>query len=263
MSAQTLPTYKTPPLSEVTFGVQFAPLTRFKSAHIGLLWERFRKEFPNVEQVAPIADPGVEIPLDSSTGLPHPRTWFINASESRLVQFQPDRLYYNWRTKEQEPAYPRFTEIASCFFETYAHLQGWADEATLGTVDVRAFSLAYTNHIAIPPDSDVSQLAATILTDFHWEGDRERFLPKPRALGWSAVFPLPEERGHMTAKVSEGLRTFDSQKILVLELAAGGKASSAIPAATREWFDIAHAYIVNAFADLTRIEIQKTKWGRL
>jgi uncharacterized protein (TIGR04255 family) len=262
MSTQTLPTYKTPPLNEVTFGIQFAPLAQFKSAHIGLLWERFRKAFPKVEQVAPIADAGNEIPLDAATGLPHPRTWFINASESRLIQFQPDRLYYNWRTKESDPEYPRFAELAAGFFDSCAHLERWADDAALGTISVKALSLAYTNHISVG-DADAPERAAEIMTDFHWDGSKSRFLQKPKSIAWTATFPLPDDRGHLNAKLSEGLRTFDSQKVLVLELSANGKAADITTSATRDWFDVAHSCIVNAFGDLTQTEVQKTKWGRV
>src|SRR5258707_9734421 len=94
--ATPLPSYKNPPVDEVVCGFKFDPLSQLKVAHIGLLWERFRGEFPNVQHAAPISNDG-SILVDETTGIPLPRVWFISKADNELIQFQPDRLYYNWR----------------------------------------------------------------------------------------------------------------------------------------------------------------------
>lgn len=262
MAYEELPTYKTPPLSEVTIGMQFVPFTRFRSAHIGLLWERFRKDFPVVEQAAPIVDaPGTYPPIDPTTGIPYPRTWFINLSESRLVQFQADRLYYNWRTKDSEPEYPRFPEISGRFFEVYGQMEKWAEAADLGVVEISGLTLTYTNHIQL--DDAVRRVDAVreLLRDFQWSDSPKRFLPSPQNLSWSVAFSMPDNAGRLNAKISEGVRTSDGQKLFVIELSVTGQPVDKTLAGMRQWFDLAHVWAVRGFQDLTNPEVQRKKWG--
>jgi hypothetical protein len=42
--------YTSPPVTEVVLGVQFNSIERFLSPHLGLVWERFKPNFPNVEE---------------------------------------------------------------------------------------------------------------------------------------------------------------------------------------------------------------------
>ena len=53
-----LPSYKNPPVDEVVCGCQFQPLGRFKLPHLGLFWEKFRREFPTTEHAPPLVSEG-------------------------------------------------------------------------------------------------------------------------------------------------------------------------------------------------------------
>ncbi len=90
-SVASLPSYKSPPVDEVVCGYRFEPLSQLKVVHIGLLWEKFRNDFPNVQHAAPISTDG-SIFVDETTGIPLPRVWFISKADNELIQFQPDRL---------------------------------------------------------------------------------------------------------------------------------------------------------------------------
>lgn len=50
-----LPSYKRPPVDEVVCGFRFERLRELKVPHIGLLWEKFRNEYPTVQHAVPIA----------------------------------------------------------------------------------------------------------------------------------------------------------------------------------------------------------------
>lgn len=41
----TLPEFGRPPLSEVALSVQFDSLDALRTVHVGLLWNKFRKDF--------------------------------------------------------------------------------------------------------------------------------------------------------------------------------------------------------------------------
>ena len=54
-SGNALPSYKRPPVDEVVCGFRFERLRGLKVPHIGLLWEKFRNEYPTVQHAIPIA----------------------------------------------------------------------------------------------------------------------------------------------------------------------------------------------------------------
>ena len=43
-----------PPIVETVLSVQFEPLAGLHTAHLGLLWEKFRRDFPRSEEQPPI-----------------------------------------------------------------------------------------------------------------------------------------------------------------------------------------------------------------
>ena len=111
MSAPTppLPDFERPPVIEVALSVQFKRLEALRSAHLGLLWAKFRPEgFPRTEDHAPL-EPAFErfdpnllrtqlgIEVRASDLPPLPRVWFLNEAGSELIQIQRDRFVHNWR----------------------------------------------------------------------------------------------------------------------------------------------------------------------
>lgn len=49
-----LPDFRKPPLTETVLSLQFEPLPGMMSPHVGLLWQKFRKELPLIEHHAPL-----------------------------------------------------------------------------------------------------------------------------------------------------------------------------------------------------------------
>ncbi len=72
---------------------------------------------------------------------------------------------------------------------------------------------------------------------------------------------MPEKKGHLIVNLKQATRTEDKVTLLVLELKTQGTGESADKEAIREWFDLAHEWIVRGFTDLTTPEIQKI-WER-
>src|SRR6266478_6911670 len=99
-----LPDFDRPPVNEVILSIQFAALEKMKSAHIGLLWARFRAQYPDVIEQGPINAvfetfgapplPGPPIRFEQFLSPPMPRYWFEKSGTPDLLQVQQDRIIH-------------------------------------------------------------------------------------------------------------------------------------------------------------------------
>ena len=80
--------FQNPPINELVMGTYFnPPLANFRNEHIGLLWSKFRDEFPHVAQQPPIGDAEFMMALGGEL-FPMPRYWFIAEDQVSLLQVQ-------------------------------------------------------------------------------------------------------------------------------------------------------------------------------
>ncbi|MBV7524789.1 TIGR04255 family protein [Pseudomonas sp. PDM29] len=255
---QPLPSFRNPPINEVVCGCQFEQLKSFKVTHFGDLWARLKKDFPNVEHALPIANADGFVPEDQETNLPFIRSWFINNTDSRLIQFQPDRFYYNWRKRERELTYPRYEEVFSCFEKYYKVFGDFISENKLGVLTPTVWELTYTNHIAL----DVApHRRGGFFKELYWNSDSDRFLPNPSNPVWAATFDMPNAAGTLLVKLGSGKVKGEENKVQILELAARGPVIDRSEAAMNEWFGLAREWIVRGFTDLTSKDAHAL-WGR-
>jgi uncharacterized protein (TIGR04255 family) len=255
----SLPSYKNPPVNEVVYGVRFRTPDNLLIPHIGILWEKFRAEYPIIQHAPPIATAKGEIKIDTATGAPIPRVWFINKSDDQLVQFQPDRFHYNWRRRQTE--YPRYEHLIKNFEDVINNIEIFFKESEFGQIEPIDFELAYINHIPKGEGWNTIHDLPKIFSDFVWRYDGRRFLPNPQKLAWNLNFLLPEDNGNLMVSLKQGIRIEDKLPLLILELKATGIGESAGKEISRAWFDLAREWIVRGFTDLTTPEIQKI-WQR-
>lgn len=78
-SDRDLPDFENPPLTEVLISVQFEPIAEMQVPQIGLLWSKYRSEFPRTEQHSPI-DTAVE-----EFGRPKPPKYQLSVSPAPPV----------------------------------------------------------------------------------------------------------------------------------------------------------------------------------
>lgn len=254
-----LPSYYNPPVEEVVCGLRFEPVSELKVPHIGLLWEKLRKDYPQIQHAAPISsEQGILI--DESTGGPLPRIWFIGAEDDQLIQLQGDRFYFNWRRRLDQ--YPRYATILQKFIAAKSCLDSCLDELRLGKLKPIEFELTYINHIPKGQGWETTDDLEFVFRDFNWQTRKGRFLPKPANYAWQVRFAFPEEQGSLSAKLSQGKRKTDGTPVLVLEMAARGMPNDSSHDGMKHWLDLAHEWIVRGFADLTTDEIQNSIWKR-
>jgi len=254
-----LPSYKKPPVNEVICGMRFDTPTKLRIPHIGLLWDKFRSNYPIIQHAPPIASAKGDIFIDGATGLPSPRVWFINKSDDQLVQFQADRFYFNWRRRKDD--YPRYLHVIESFEGVLTTIEKFFNDFELGEFKPIEYELTYINHIPKGQGWDTIDDLPRIFSDFVWKQTKERFLPNPVKVAWQAEIPLLEKKGNLLVNLKQAIRIEDKVPLLVLELKALGISESSSKEAIREWFDLAREWIVRGFTDLTTTEIQEI-WER-
>ena len=254
-----LPSYKKPPVNEVVCGMRFHTPDKLRIPHIGLLWDKFRQDYPNIQHAPPIATGKGEIVIDSETGLPLQRVWFINGLDDQLIQFQFDRFYFNWRRRKD--VYPRYPHVIKNFESVLDTIVNFFIEFEFGEIKPIEYELTYINHIQKGQEWNTADDLPRIFSDFAWRQTTGRFLPSPENVTWQTNFPLPEKKGNLVVNLKQAIRTEDKVPLLVLELTARGLGESTSKIAVREWFDLAHEWIIRGFTDLTTSEIHRF-WER-
>ena len=253
------PNYEHPPIHEVSIGLDFAKLDRLLIPHVGLFWTQIRSEFPKVLHASPYI--GREFTVDASTGLPMPRIWFVDPTDSRLLQLQSNRFNFNWRRGEGGE-YPHFPKISEEFFRHYATFEKFAADQDIGLVAPSQFDLSYVNIFTPNTDGEVAKHFASLFKDFNWQSSGTRFLSAPAVLTWSATFALPDDMGTLVARVENAKRATDQAPVHQLELNARYVLQNDREVKLKDWIALAHEWIVKGFADLTCEKIQNEQWGR-
>ncbi len=255
--------FKNPPINELIIGVYFnPPIIPLRSEHIGLLWSRFRDDFPKVEQREPLfvgafGNPSAQI---TSNEFPFmPRYWFVSEDEVNLIQIQKDAFLLNWRKREAE--YPHFDEHLKPSFDKYLleFKEFLHDEFGKSDIKIGLCELTYVDLIE-PCDfwrgpQDTSRLIPSFVTpDFEIEtGSTTAF---------NCVFHHeagPELQLRTSIRTAVSTAEPKSPR-LVLEFKALGQPAVAGTSGMDKWYNRAHDVIISQFLGMTDEQIQRTYW---
>jgi len=258
-SSDRLPSYLNPPVNEVVCGVRFQPPPKLTLPYIGILWSKFRAKYPRVEHAPTLAIGASQILIDTVTGVPLPRVLFKNEQDNQLIQFQTDRIYFNWRHRQD--TYPRYENVIKNFEEVLDIIEAFLKESELGDFIPVECELTYLNHIPKRAGRETVEELQRVFRDFCWH-EPPRFLSKPVNVSWNMRFALPEKKGHLVASLQGGTLKDNNTPVFVLNLTAKGVGQATDRSGIREWFDTAHEWIVCGFADLATEKIQEEDWKR-
>jgi uncharacterized protein (TIGR04255 family) len=254
-------TFERAPLVEMSCGCRFRNLELFRIPHFGKFWSTFQQDFPRVEHATPIAPEDREPFRDRTTGLWLPRIWFIDDSDSELVQLQTDRLHVNWRKRDPGSPYGRFRRIAEVFIKRFEALGEFVTRERIGTIEPDSCELTYINHLVRGQDWET-------LADLSRVFDQSVQFPRGvgtlplTSLSWSAVGALPGPAGKLSLTLKHGKRLSDQAEVFVFELTARGIAADRSIAGIRSWLDLAHREANAAFRSFTSERHQRDIWGR-
>ena len=273
---KSLPDFERPPIDEVVISIQFGDVA-LRSVHIGLLWERFKAEYPNVEEQGPLsptfetfgalqaAPPNLvrlmQMPFDQMG-----RFWFISENQNELVQVQRDRFIHNWRARRPEDQYPRYETLRTKFESEILKFEEFIRMNKLGSVQVNQCEVSYINVIG-PVDklSDPTRDIDKIFTVWR-EAYSDKYLKRSERSGFNSTFLMqdsPESApdGRLHASVTPSVRLSDQAPVLRFILTARGKPIDESLGAALDWIDKGRETVVRAFASITTKEMHKI-WGR-
>jgi uncharacterized protein (TIGR04255 family) len=264
-----LPDYEKPPVIEVVSGIQFKPIKNLTGPFLGILWEKFKADYPRIKEVAPLA-PVVESfdeePVREMASFENlfslTRTWFETRDGNGLIQVQRDRLHHNWKKEKDTDQYPHYEYVISNFRKCLEKFEEFLQENALDFIQPLQYELTYINHIPQGEGWDKLSDLGNVFRDFSWARDERRFLPDPEAINWQTSFILPQRSGRLHQSIRLGKRRSDGRPTLLLEFTARGMAGDKSRSAMWSWFDMAHEWIVCGFADLTAENIQNNVWRR-
>ena len=237
--------FQNPPINELVMGTYFNPsLANFRNEHIGLLWSKFRDEFPLVTQQPPIGDAEFMMALGGEL-FPMPRYWFISDDQVSLLQVQKNAFLFNWRRRDAHD-YPHFHENLKPTFDKY-----YSRFADFITAELDAPPLAI----------DLCELTYINLIEQceYWSGpdDTPNVIPEfvvPR-LGVSAAsapafncvyaFVLAPDL-QLTVTVRDARATINNNEpVLVIEIRAQGRLGQVSKSESDPWFDRAHDAVID------------------
>ena len=247
-------TFDVPPIAEVSLGCKFLPRPDFLVPHFGALWERIKKDYPDVAHAGQIVNPPEGL-LVSDDGVMLPRVWYISSDKVRLMQLQQNRFHFNWRKTPERPDYVRFPAIQAETLRLWGLLGEYVLEATGSALQPVVNELTYTNLFLIEGKS-AFELANESLRDAAWCRET-RFLHAPDAVAYSYSFSLPDGVGDLSVDIKTGRRADAADGVLKVDLTVRGKHSE--QQALGPWSQQAHDILVEAFKDMTTPAMHK-RW---
>jgi len=256
-----LPEYSRPPIVEVAASIEFANIRDLNAVRLGMLWSRFRGEYPRTEQHPPLPssaesfDPskGGRVEFSVETTFPIPRLWFLREDGTRLIQLQSNRIVANWRQMESGQSYLRYSSLKTMLRDALEKLQSFLAEEKLGPIKPEQVELTYVNHISAGARGSARHELSHYLRC--WNGvPKESELGAEEATSFRTQFVLRREEkraARLFVELESGYAANSGLPIYVLNLAARGAPDSPSVEAAFEFLDDEHRWIVNGFTQLT------------
>ena len=262
----SFPDYEKPPVIEVVCGIQFKTIEGLLIPHFGLLWEKFKSDYPICREVPPLS-PVIEAFADSkpvslkfSDVPPLPRIWFIHKNDNGIIQIQRDRFLHNWRKVREEDEYPRYPNVIKMFQSRLEQFKSFLIENEFEDIEPLQLEITYINHIPKGDGWISLKDIANIFPDFSFRSEDDRFLPEPEIINWRTSFLLPEKLGRFHINIRSSSLVETETPIITLNSTVRGISQDLSPEGMKSWFDLAREWIVRGFVDLTGKEVQEKIW---
>ena len=254
MATSAIPSYGSPPLTEVACGVQFGAVP-LQTRHVGQFWTEIKDEYPLTQDFPPVPDVG-EPPEVSILIMPPLRRAFLATPTTEFViQLQDSRFHHNWRKLSPAVQYPRFGVVFRRFLSAWGRFSDFLKRQGLPEPKPSRYELTYVNEIETLGSIGIEQAVKL----FDWRKVTAEFLPEPHATNIAWSFVLPDTKGIMNVNTNR-LTKPDGRSAVLLTLACSGPSANE-KYSLDDWFETAHEWIVRGFTDLTTPEAQHV-WKR-
>ena len=250
--------FKNPPIDEIVCGVRFDAIKSLQSGHFGVLWQKFRPDFPKIEDQNLVVSLSKE-DLENPDRLPLPRVWFIHRDENELIQVQRNCFLHNWRKRQPDDKYPGYEKIVENFENYLSRFQEFLIEESLGHLVPKQYELTYIDFIpkgqGWESPVDLEKIYPNLLS----LTKQGMLLNNIKGINWQIILDLPNGLGEVVISIRNAQRVSNKQELIHMEFKA---VSNQAYQPMRGWFDDAHNAIMNLFCNLISDEIQKEYWGR-
>ena len=255
--------FSNPPINEVVIGTYFnAPFSAFRSEHLGLLWTKFRSEFPTVTQQPPLMTLQAQnLQTPPEEVFPMPRYWFISGDETYLIQVQKNAFIFNWRRRD-ENAYPGYDRALKPSFDKYYDIFEEFIRTELGSAKpaIDQCELTYINAIGSVEywsgPEDTSKVIPSFTVPTFLEDQAHL-----KATNCEYSYEVdPNTHLHLVVRVVPRPQQPDVSG-LVLEIGMRGPQAEGTKAEADLWFRAAHDLIGQCFMAVTSRDIQETYWN--
>lgn len=269
-----LPDFKNPPLVEAALAIQFEPLPKLRTVHLGLLSQEFAQRYPIIEEHPPAPSAvelfgvrrprGVEVRFEMADQPPLPALWFFNSAGTELVQVQNDRFGHNWRKIGEGESYPHYERIKRTFEEEIAVFQSFIAFHDLGELVPVSCEVTYIDHIESGPGWERHGEAAEVLAVLR-PLESGAFLPEAEEIHFRAQYVIRgsdgEPIGRLHFNVEPAYQVSDDKPILVLTAIARGQPIGKGIEGALAFMDIGREWVVRGFADITTPKMHQI-WER-
>lgn len=220
-SAAEIPTYRRPPVIEVSIGLVFKSLAMMQTRHLGQFWSERSAQFPTTNDANPLIDMAdVEAQRLVVLNIPPLRRLMCFSQDQQYVmQVQDSRLYLNWRKLGADVDYPRYPAVHEKFQGLWSEFVRFAEREQLGAVAPLRYELVYVNHIQLGPN--VAQSLEEHVKLFRFSPIQVNYLTPPESVNTTWKFAMPDQRSSATATLSNATDE-RGQNILVLVLTCVG-----------------------------------------
>ena len=273
-----LPDFTNPPLTEVAISIQFATPPKYSEAYISEIWALFKADFPNVQEM-PALPPtfevfgGPELPqMQMNIGMNifssfatgasalRNRYWFLNESESELIQFQQDRLIHNWRKRPgQDNDYPRFDLLFSKFKQELKNVESYFSFKNWGALAPNQCELTYVNQMSLQSDTRQDLAKSSYFRNIDLSiGDDDA-----SEFSFNLRKPIISDGAQVGRLFVEAATAVDSSgsPIIGLNLTARGRPTHATSTSALEFLESVRVMIDKTFVKFTS-DAAHQKWGR-
>lgn len=267
-----IPSFKSPPINEVVLNVQYDAIEKFNITTYGLIWEKFKSDFPNVEQQMPLEPQfekigGRHAPGDflrfkiGQISMPLPRAWFISGNNQEIIQIQPDRFIMNWRRINGD-AYPRYDgHMRDGFLKNLELLDNFYQENGLGKLQPNQCEISYINHIDV---SGTHENLSKIFTG--WSNQYDLFdIADIEHIDLNINHIIKNEAGEflgrLNIRIMPAFKETDDSPIFLMELTVRGRPLGNDLKDVINFMDLGREKIVRAFTKITTSEMHDI-WER-
>jgi len=245
-----------PPVTEVSAGFYFQKIDGWNILYQGLLWDRFRKEYPVLEILPTVVDPTRQPIVQFDLNAPTLRTGFTDPSRTQLVQFQETLLLHNWRKTPQDPTYQRYERLREHLREDWATFTQFLQQNSLRDPAITRCEISYFNHFVRNEHWKEYSDLADLLTVWRTPPPSDTF-GTIQMLAFNVWYRMAT--GTVTILVQPGIRPADGKEIIQFSLTSSAAPKTSETAEIFGCLDECHQNALRAFVDFTT-DIARERW---